>query len=225
MWVRTRDQEQVEALSDMSEEEAMAIAMFAFKARLDRRSLPGLLATNSDADRNATAPQDKDKSLRIDGTIPMPPDQALDDLHRKLRSRRLPLTAIKCDGDSDEQTPVPPVELNDLMVRFTPGHRVMPVGLWSRSRDILVWRSPQFLRANGMRVWPARKTKTAAVSGMILRHLRVIMIPEAALTKLEAQRRCLAEVPNAYPGAFKKAWVELEPSCKRGRGKHGPRGH
>jgi hypothetical protein len=25
--------------------------------------------------------------------------------------------------------------------------------------------------------------------------------------------------------AFKKAWAELEPSCKRGRGKHGPRGH
>ena len=61
------------------------------------------------------------------------------------------------------------------------------------------------MRANGMRVWPARNTKTVAVCGAILHHLREIMIPEAPLTKLEAQRRCLAEVPNAYAEAFKQA--------------------
>ena len=51
------------------------------------------------------------------------------------------------------------------------------------------------------------------------------MAPEAPLAKLEARQRCQAEVPNPYPGAFKKAWAELEPSCKRERGKHGPSGH
>jgi len=55
------------------------------------------------------------------------------------------------------------------------------------------------------------------VCGAILRHLREITTPEAPLTKLKAQERCLSEVPNAYPGAFKRAWAELETSCKRGR--------
>ena len=51
MWIRTRNHEWVAALSDMSEEEAMRVAMFAFKARLDRTPLPSLLVANSDADR------------------------------------------------------------------------------------------------------------------------------------------------------------------------------
>jgi hypothetical protein len=225
MWIRTRNHERVAALSDMSEEEAMRVAMFAFKARLDRTPLPSLLVANSDADREGAAPQGDGKSSHIDGPISMPPDQAFDDLHRKMHSSRVQMTAIRCDGSSDQQIPVPPAEQNDLIFRLSPRHPVAAVGLWSRSRNILVWRSPQFLRANGMQVWPAPNTKTAAVSGAVLRHLREIMTPEAPLTKLEAQRRCLAEVPNAYPGAFKKAWVELETSYKRGRGKHGARGH
>jgi hypothetical protein len=57
----------------------------------------------------------------------------------------------------------------------------------------------------------------------ILRHLREIMTPEPPLTKVEAQQRCMAEVPNAYLEAFKQAWMELDSSYKRGRGKHGPR--
>jgi hypothetical protein len=223
MWIRIRDPERVAAMSEMSEEEAMASAMFAFKTQLDRHSLLGLPATTSDADCDPTASQDP---LRIEGPISMPPDQALDDLHKKLRSRRLPLTAIRCDGNNGERKPVPPADLNDLIVRLTPGgHPVLSVGLWSRSSDILVWRSPQFLRADVISAWPVRNTKTAAVSIAILRHLREIMTPEAPLTKLEAQERCLAEVPHAYPEGFRKAWAELEPSCKRGRGKHGPRVH
>jgi len=242
MWIRTGDHERVAALSDLSEEDAMALAMFTDiarlseteamvlavfldKARLEPRPLLGLTATNSDADREAAAPRGHGKSSDIGGSIPMPPDQALDDLHRKVHNHRVPMTAIKCDGISDEQIPVPPVELNDLIFRLVPGHLVGPVGLWSRSRrDTLVWRSPQFLRTIGVRVWPARNRKTAAVYGAIRRHLGEIMTPEAPLTKREAQRRCLAEVPNAYLEAFKRAWAELDPSCKRGRGKHGPRG-
>jgi hypothetical protein len=77
----------------------------------------------------------------------MPPDRALDDLHRKLRSGRLALTAIKPSRSNDEQIPVPPAELNVLVFRFTPDDPVVPVGLWSRSRSVLVRRSPQFLRS------------------------------------------------------------------------------
>jgi hypothetical protein len=243
MWIRTRDHKRVAAISDLSEEDAMVLAMFtdmarlseqeamvlavvADKSRSDLRPLPGLTATNSDDDRDTAAPQVHGKSSDIGEPIPMPPDQALDDLHRKVHSRRVPMTAIKCDGSSDEQIPVPPVDLHDLIFLLVPGHPVAPVGLWSRSRrNTLVWRSPQFLSTAGVRVWPARNTKTAAVYGAILRHLREIVTPEAPLTKREAQRRCLAEVHNAYPEAFKKVWTVLEPSCKRGRGKHGPRGH
>ena len=90
--------------------------------------------------------------------------------------------------------------------------------MWSRGLEIAA-----VLRSDVVRVWPARNTKTAAVSAAILRHLRKIMVPEAPLTKLEARQRCMAKVDNAYPEAFKKAWAELEPSFKRGRGKHGSR--
>jgi hypothetical protein len=224
MWIRTRDQECVAAISDLTEEEAMVQAMFAFKSQWDPRALLGPPATNSDADWASNAPQYRDKSLGMDRPVLMPPDQALDNLHRRVQSGRVQMTAIRCDVDSERQIRVPLAELNDLRFRLVPGHGVAPVGLWSRSRrDTLVWRSPQFLCVDGIGAWPARNTKTAAVSIAILRHLREIMTPEAPLTKVEAQQRCMAEVASAYSGAFKKAWAELESSCKRGRGKHGPR--
>jgi hypothetical protein len=143
-------------------------------------------------------------------------------LLRKVHSRRVRMTAIRCDGNSNKQIPVPSSELNDLEFRIT-GHRVTPVGLWSRSRGVLVWRSPQFLSADVVRTWPAPNTKTAAVVIAMLHYLREIMIPEAPLTKREALERCTAEVPNAYPEAFKRAWAKLDSSCKRTRGKHGRR--
>src|SRR5947209_1213091 len=108
----------------LSETEAMVPAVFLDKARLDLRPLLGLTATNSDADREAAAPRGHGKSSDIDGFIPMPPDQALHDLHRNVHNHRVPMTAIKCDGISDEQIPVPPVELNDLIFRLVPGHLV-----------------------------------------------------------------------------------------------------
>jgi hypothetical protein len=224
-WISTRDDERVAAMWDMSEEDAIAPAMLGVRAQFDLPWPRGLAETDSDADREAAASQGNGRSSRIDGAFMMGPSQALDDLHRKVHGRRVQMTAIRCDGNSEEQIPVPPVELNDLIFRLSPGHRVAPVGLWSRSRDSLVWRSPQFLRADVVRVWPARNTKTAAVCKTILGHLQKITSPEAPLTKLQALQRCLVEVPNAYSEAFKRAWAELEPSCKRGRGKHGPRVH
>jgi hypothetical protein len=72
---------------------------------------------------------------------------------------------------------------------------------------------------------PGAKQENGGDHHAILRHLRQLMTLEAPLTKLEAQQRCMAEVPNAYPEAFKKAWAQLEPSRKRARGKHGRRAH
>ena len=131
-----------------------------------------------------------------------------------------PSNSEKCSETADgvKQIPVPLAELHNLEFRITSDHRFAKVGLWSRSHNTLMWRSPQFLRADIIRVWPPRKKKSAAVSGVILLHLQTIMTPAAPLTRAEAQRRCLAEVPDAYPGAFKKAWAILDPSCKRGRG-------
>jgi hypothetical protein len=227
MWIRTRDYERVAAISDSSETEAMQLAMFTDRMllgmRSDPRLIPWISTTNSDADREAAASLNQNKSTRGEEPVPMPPDAALNEVQRKVRSGRLLLTAIKCGQSSNEPIPVPPAELNDLVFRFIPDYPAAPVGLWSTSRGFLVWRSPQFLRSAVIRLWPARNTKTAAVTGAILRHFREIMQPQAPLTRLEAQGRCMAEVPNAYPAAFKKAWAELEPSFKRGRGKHGSR--
>jgi len=152
-----------------------------------------------------------------------PAPSALDDVLRKVQSGRVRMTAIRCKGNSCRQITVPLAELNELHFRFAPGHEVAPVGLWSRSRGILLWRSPQFLSADVMSAWPARNLKPASVSNAILHLLQEIMKPEAPLTKLDARKRCLAEIPKAYPAAFEKAWGKLDASCKRGRGKHGRR--
>jgi hypothetical protein len=225
MWVRTRDYERLAALSELSEPEAMVQSMFTFAAPLDPYSLWRFSKMNPDANCDVATTPDSNQSARIEGPVLMPADIALSNVQTKVRSGRLRLTAIKCDGRGEERTPVPSDELNDLAFRFTPDDPVAPVGLWSRSRSTLARRSPQFLRADVTRAWPGRNTKTATVTGTIRRRLHEIMLPEAPLTKFEAQQRCIAEVANAYPAAFEKAWAELDPSLKRGRGKHGPRIH
>jgi hypothetical protein len=224
-WICTRDEQLVGAMWDRSDEDRMALALSGMRLPLVIRSPPGPSGTNRGADLEAAAPQGDGRTSRIGGLIMTRPSQALDEVLSKVHSGRVRMTAIRHDGDSDRQIPMPLAELNDLRFQLIPRYRVAPVGLWSRSRDTLAWRSPQFLRADVISAWPAPNTKKAPVRMAILRHLREIMTPEAPLTKREAQRRCLVEVANAYPGAFKRAWTELEPSCKRGRGKHGPRGH
>jgi hypothetical protein len=160
----------------------------------------------------------------VDRAIIMWPGQAQEELLRKTYGRRVRMTAIR-DGGNNEQIPVPAAELNDLTF-FIQADRGPPlVGWYSRSSNSLAWRSPLFCRADVVRAWPARNTKTVAVAGQILRHLRTIMNPEAPLAKPEARRRCLAEVPGAYPAAFERAWRGLDPALKRKRGEHGPRAH
>jgi hypothetical protein len=225
MWIRTRDYERLAAISELNETEAMARAMFTDSTAVDPRSLWRFSTMKPDADPEVAATPGSNQSARIERAVLIPADRVLDDLQRKLRSGRLQVTAIKCGERGEERIPVPLADLNDLTFRFTPGDPIASVGLWARSRGALAWRSPQFLRVDVVRVWPARNTRTAAVAGAIRRRLQEIMLPEHPLTKLEAQQRCMAEVANAYPAAFKKAWIELDQSCKRGRGKHGPRIH
>jgi hypothetical protein len=214
MWIATRDESRVAALRDKSDEIKTALVFSAMRGEPIVLEYPHPASgTNGGADLEQAAPQRA-------GRAPYP----LDDLAAKVQSGRVRMTAIRGDGGTNEQIPVPLAELNDLTFRLPPSCLVAPVGLWSRSRT-LVWRSPQFLRADVVAAWPARNRKTAAASAAILRYLRSIMSAEAPLTKLEARQRCLAEVDNAYPGAFNKAWAELEPSRKRRRGKHGPRVH
>ena len=214
-WIRSRDEEWVAEMQDKSEEDKVALALFGHKPELKllpRLSLP-------EAEFNAAMQM-------VSACIAEPTllDQTLDDLFKKVSSGQVRMTAIRFGRSSDGQIPVPLAELNGLTFRIATGNRVL-AGLWSRSHRSLVWSSPQFLRADVIRAWPARNKKTAATTHAMLRHLRQLMTAEAPLTKLEAQQRCMAEVPHAYPEAFKKAWAELEPSRKRARGKHGPRSH
>jgi hypothetical protein len=211
-WICTRDEQRVAGLRDRSDEEKMALTLFAVRVPRVIYSPPGASGSNVGAELGPSP-------LRGDWENSL----ALNELLAKVQSGHVQMTGIRCDGSSDAQFPVPLAETNDLRFRLIPTHTVAPAGVWSRTGWTLVWRSPQFLRADVVVAWPARNTKTAAVSAAILRHLREIMSAEAPLTKLEAQRRCMAEVPNAYPEGFKKAWAELDPSCKRRRDKHGPR--
>lgn len=212
-WIQKRDEQMVAEMRDWSDEDRMARPVIGMRVPRVLRSPPEGSDIKRRPDLAGAEAQGGDRSA----------PSALDDVLKKVESGRVRMTAIRCTGASPSQMTVPLAELNDLHFRLIPGHEVAPVGLWSRWRGILLWRSPQFLSADVMSAWPARNLKPASVSNAILRRLQEIMKPEAALAKLEARKRCLAEVPNAYPAAFEKAWARLDPSCKRGRGKHGRR--
>ena len=210
MWICTRDEQRVAALWDMNENEKLHRALYEMRANRAVTSGPGPSRSNLGAD---LGPAERGAGALSEG---------LGDVLKKVHSRRVQMTAI-CEGSRDGQIVVPVAELNDLEFRLILDDPVAPVRLWSRSRKTFVWEAPQFLRKNVVRQWPAPNTRTATVYDAILRHLQLVMPLDAPLTKAEAQRRCLAEVPNAYLEAFKKAWAKLEPSRKRARGKHGPR--
>jgi hypothetical protein len=217
-WIGARDEGGITAMGDIDEKKRTPLTIFPVEAVLDAHALWALVEYDFTDDWEPGARQAGRKSLDANESGMIGPSQALNYLLQLVRSRRIRMTAIKCDRYRVKQVPVPLAELDDVEFRITSDHRFAKVGLWSRSHNTVMWRSPQFLRADIIRVWPARKKKSAAVSGVILLHLQTIMTPAAPLTRAEAQQRCLAEVPDAYPGAFKKAWAILDPSCKRGRG-------
>ena len=222
-WIGTRDEGGITATGDIDEKKRTPLTIFPVEAVLDAHALWALVEYDFTDDWEPGASQAGRKSLDANESGMIGPSQALNYLLQLVRSRRIRMTAIKCDRYRVKQVPVPLAELDDLEFRITSDHRFAKVGLWSRSHNTLMWRSPQFLRADIIRVWPARKKKLAQVSELILRHLRTIMNPAAPLTRADAQRHCLAEVRGAYPKAFKKAWGILDPSCKRARGQSGGR--
>jgi len=202
MWICTRSYERVAALWNTSEEWALADVTFGFR---EQRRLPAAqFMTAADADPAGAeaaainpgtysgAPTSDKNIPDADQPIIMPPEKALEDLKRKVQGGRIPMTATRC-GENTAR-PVPEVELSDLEFRFIPGHRIAPLGFWSRFRNALAWTSPLFLSADVIRNWPAQNTRNAAVMSAILEHLRNVMDPEAPLTKVDARRRCMAEV-------------------------------
>jgi hypothetical protein len=148
-------------------------------------------------------------------------DRILRDVMRKVQTRKVRMTMIRAGETGVGRLPVSAREANELELRITDDLRA-PVVAWSRTQEDAAGTSPWFSRTDVIRAWPERLRKTAAVAVAILRHLNEISTPERPLTRPEARDRCLAEVANAYPEAFKRAWARLDPSRKRGRGKHGP---
>jgi hypothetical protein len=224
-WIGTREEARISAEGDINEKNQTPLAMFTAEAVSGSHPLSLLAKYEFTADCEPAAWRAGRKSLNANEAGVRGPSQTLNYLLRQVHNRRIRMTAIKCDRYRVKQVPVPPAELSDLEFRITSDHQLAKVGLWSLSRNTLMWRSPQFLRADIIRVWPVRRKNSVAVSGVILQHLQTIMGPAAPLTRADALQQCLAEVPDAHPAAFKKAWAMLDPSCKRGRGRRGARTH
>jgi hypothetical protein len=198
-WITTRDEGRLTLVGDFKEENRTPQAMFASDAIVDWHQLLFLVKYDFKGSREPFAWQADRKPLDADESSILGLGQSLNYLLQQALRRRICMEAIKCDRYRVKRVPVSPADLNDLEFRINLNHRVAKVGLWSRSRNALIWRSPRFLRADIIRVWPARKNKLAAVSEIILPQLQTIMPPAARLTGTDAQRRCLAEVRDAYP--------------------------
>jgi hypothetical protein len=80
--------------------ERIAVALFERKVEIDPRSLLVFLKPNSDADRGLAARQDDRGLSYIPKPMIMDPGQALADLHRKVQSGRVQMTAIRCNRSS-----------------------------------------------------------------------------------------------------------------------------
>jgi hypothetical protein len=198
-WIATRDEGRLTLAGDFKEENGRPLAVLTADAVLDWDQLLVLVKYDFRGNREPFPWQAGRKLLDADKSRILGLGQSINYLLQQVLRRRIRMEAIKCDRYRVKRMPVSPDNLNDLEFRINLDHRVAKVGLWSRSRNALTWRSPRFLRADIIRVWPARKNKLAAVSEIILPQLQTIMPPAARLTGTDAQRRCLAEVRDAYP--------------------------
>ena len=161
-WIGTRDEGGITATGDIDEKKRTPLTIFPVEAGLDAHALWALV--EYDYDWEPGARQAGRKSLDANESGMIGPSQALNYLLQLVRSRRIRMTAIKCDRYRIKQVPVPPAELGGLEFRITSDHRLAKVGLWSPSHNTLIWRSPQFLRSDVIRVWPPRKKKSAGFS-------------------------------------------------------------
>jgi hypothetical protein len=224
-WICSRDHDRVVAMWDMDETESVATGFF------DPSTLPTLRAMvrifghgESNALDRPAARHLVAESWDIEEPSTVPSERVVQDIMRGVQARRLRMTMTRGEGDNVERITVAASDADHLELRLT-GDPLESVLVWSRERQSPAGRSPQFSRSDVIRAWPERSKKTAAARGLILRHLQEIMTPESPLKKHEARERCIAEVRGAYPAAFEKAWEQLEPSCKRRRGKRGPAAH
>ena len=160
-WIGARDQGELTAMGDIKEGSRIAPATLAADAVLDWHRLLLLVKYDFNGHPEPAAWQAGRKSLNANQSSMVGLGQALNYLLQQVHSRRIRMEAIKCDRYRVKPVPLSPADLNDLEFRITLDHRVAKVGLWSPSRNELMWRSPKFLRADIIRVWPARKKKLA----------------------------------------------------------------
>jgi len=239
-WVLTGDYGRVEALWEMSEYEAIASALFS-PAGLRPVSMQPLIAGGGAAALDGEAgparegiasghaPADpQHEGLGGFGVRPsrrdedLPVERLRHELMRRVQTRKLRMSIVDYNGVDLERRAVTPADATDLEIRVTL-YIDCPVAVWCRATSRTAGYSPRFKRTDIVRLYPSAARKTAAATGAILRHLRMISTPQRPLTKEEACQRCSAEVPGFYPAGFKRAWLELEAERKRGTGKHGPR--
>jgi hypothetical protein len=162
-WIVTRDEGEIAAMGDINEKKRTLPAIFTAEAVPGAHGLWVLAKYDFTDDSEPAAWQADRKSPNVNEADIIAPGQALSYLLQQVRSRRIRMTAIQCDRYRINQVPVPPAELGGLEFRITSDHRLAKVGLWSPSHNTLTWRSPQFLRSDVIRVWPARKKKSAGV--------------------------------------------------------------
>src|SRR2546423_777636 len=97
MWMATRDESRVAALRDKSDEIKTALVFSAMKGEpIDIEYPHRASGINGGADLEQPAPQRAERA-------PYP----LDDLPAKVQSGRVGMTAIRGDGGTNEQIPVP----------------------------------------------------------------------------------------------------------------------
>jgi hypothetical protein len=218
-WIRTRDIDRVADMWGLSELDAVTRFLAAGRQLLSLAVVPLAIARRG-SPKVFAAEQER----RLTAISDDPPfDVDLSELIREVQSGRLRMTMIRAPAADLTRVAIDSTEALDLDIRVT--FSEYPVALWSRSRRIAAGHSPWFSSADVSRIWPSRGRKTSAATKAILCHLRKISTEEHPLTKAVALDRCLAEVPGAYPEAFRRAWRSLEPTQKRHRGQHGPRVH
>src|SRR3954469_20919289 len=110
-WIVTRDERHVAALRDRSDQEKMALAYSGMRIPRAVYSLPGPSGSNLGAELEAPASQGDGAAL-----------DPLNDVLAKVQSGRVRMTAIRCDGSSDAQIPVPLAESNDLKFLLIPSY-------------------------------------------------------------------------------------------------------
>ena len=137
-WIGTRDEGGVTAMGDIDEKKRTPLTIFPVEAVLDAHALWALVEYDFTDDWEPGARQAGRKSLDANESGMIGPSQALNYLLQLVRSRRIRMTAIKCDRYRVKQVPVPLAKLDDLEFRITSDHRFAKVGLWSRSHNTLM---------------------------------------------------------------------------------------